>query len=96
MTQHEDRQAHEVKADELDHELDAMQERTDRLGDDIEDAGEDWERKKKDAKVPGAAGEPEEADGPQPETEYPAKREEGDGGDGEDLDSGRSLDDDDS
>jgi hypothetical protein len=61
MTEH-DREAHEAKADELERELDEMQDRTGRLGDDIEDAEEDWERKKKDSSVPGAGGEPEEAD----------------------------------
>jgi hypothetical protein len=37
--------------------------------------------------VPGAAGEPEQADGPEPEAEYPDKR----GADDEELDFGRAL-----
>ena len=69
----DDRQDHEAKADELERELDEMEQRSERLGDEIEDAGEDWERRKADDKVPGAAGEPSQADGPEPEAEYPTK-----------------------
>ena len=58
MTEHEDRGAHEAKADALERELDDMKERSDGLGGDIEDAGEDWERKKSDESVPGAGGRP--------------------------------------
>ena len=61
-------------------ELDDMQERSDELEQEIDEAREDWERKKADSSVPGAAGDPERAEeGPQPETGYPAK------GDDEDL-----------
>jgi len=93
MTQNDDREAHEAKADELERELDEMQERAERLGGDIEGAGEDWERKKKDSKVPGAGGEPEQADGPQPEAEYTNKGGDADGDEGgEDLDFGKDID----
>jgi hypothetical protein len=68
---------HEKKADELERELDEMQERSGNLEQDIESAGDDWESKKADPGVPGAAGQPSEADGPEPETEYPAKRDAG-------------------
>jgi hypothetical protein len=81
MTEHQDREAHEAKADELERELDHMQERTDRLGDEIEGAGDEWERRKTDDKVPGAGGEPSQADGPEPEAEYTNKRGDGDDGD---------------
>ena len=85
MTQHEDREAHEAKADELERELDDMQERSERLGGDIEGAGEDWEQRKADDSVPGATGEPRErAD------EDDDEAGKGDG-DGEELDFGRSL-----
>jgi hypothetical protein len=58
-------------------ELDDMQERSDRLEEEIEGVREDWERKKSDPSVPGAAGDPERADeGPQPETNYPSKGDE--------------------
>jgi hypothetical protein len=61
-------------------EVDEMQERSDRLEDEIEGVREDWERKKQDSSVPGAAGDPDRAEeGPQPETNYPSK------GDDEDL-----------
>jgi hypothetical protein len=70
MTEHQD---HEAKADEVERELDDMQEGSDRLQDEIESTGDDWERKKRDPAVPGAAGMPSEAGGPEPETEYPTK-----------------------
>jgi len=75
MTAHDDRQDHEAKAEEVERELDEMQERADRLGDEIEDTGDEWERRKADDRVPGAAGRPSEADGPDPEAEYPTKRD---------------------
>jgi hypothetical protein len=71
-----DQEQHEAKADEVERELDDMGEQSDRLEGEIDDAREDWERKKRDSKVPGAAGEPEEADEPGPETDYPAKGDE--------------------
>jgi hypothetical protein len=40
-------------------EVEEMEERSERLEDEISDAREDWERKKADSSVPGAAGEPE-------------------------------------
>jgi hypothetical protein len=74
MTEHDDdRRPDEAKADEVERELDEMSERQERLGEDISDAGEEWERRKKDSGVPGAGGRPEEADGPEPEAEYPTK-----------------------
>jgi predicted nucleic acid-binding Zn-ribbon protein len=67
-------QEHERRADELDREAADMQQRADRLEAELDDAREDWERKKRDASVPGAAGDPERAEeGPQPETSYPSK-----------------------
>ena len=55
-------------------EVDEMQERSDRLEADIKNVREDWERKKQDSSVPGAAGDPERAEeGPRPETNYPSK-----------------------
>jgi hypothetical protein len=60
-------------------ELDEMDERTDRLDEEIDEARKDWERKKADSSVPGAAGDPERAEqGPQPETSYPSKGDEDD------------------
>ena len=56
MTEHPDR--------EPERELEEMDERSERLEDDIDSAREDWERKKQDPAVPGAAGDPEQADEP--------------------------------
>ncbi len=80
MTEHEDREAHEAKADEVERELDDMQERSERLGGDIEGAGDDWERSKADESVPGATGELDDAG------------DDDDGGTGADeLDFGRDI-----
>jgi hypothetical protein len=62
---------------EPEREVEEMEERSERLEHEIEDTREDWERKKRDSGVPGAAGDPERADdGPQPETNYPSKGDE--------------------
>jgi hypothetical protein len=64
---------------DLDRDLDDLEERSDKLQDDISDAREDWERKKADSSVPGAAGDPDAAEGgPRPETSYPSKGDEED------------------
>ena len=94
MSEHKD---HEAKADDVEKQIDEMEERSERLKDEIGDTGEDWERKKRDPAVPGAAGMPDEADGPDPEAEYPTKGESGDGEDGgqpsaEQLDFGKEED----
>ena len=82
----DERRPHEAQADELEQELDQMQEQTDRLGDDIEGAGEEWDRRKADESVPGATGEPSRSDD---------EDDDGDGAaDGEELDFGRALADD--
>jgi hypothetical protein len=39
---------------EPEREVEEMEERSERLGQDIDDAREDWERKKADESVPGA------------------------------------------
>ena len=77
----DDRQDHDAKADELEREIDELQEHSDKLGDKIEGAGEDWEHRKADDSVPGATGEPRER----------ADEDESGDGDGEELDFGRSL-----
>ena len=70
MSEHRD---HEAKADDVERQLDEMDEAGERLQDDIDSTGEEWERKKRDSSVPGAAGMPSEAQGPDPESEYPTK-----------------------
>jgi hypothetical protein len=58
-------------------EVEDMEERVSKLDDQIDEVREDWERKKADSSVPGAAGDPEKAEqGPQPETNYPSKGDE--------------------
>jgi hypothetical protein len=65
---------HERRAEEAEYELADMEQQADRLGDEIEATREDWERKKRDDKVPGAGGAPQEAESdPGPEADYPAK-----------------------
>jgi hypothetical protein len=60
-----------------DPELQDMEKRSERLEREIHDVRDDWERKKSDSRVPGAAGDPEKAEeGPQPETSYPSKGDE--------------------
>jgi hypothetical protein len=70
MSEHRE---HEAKANEVERELDEMQEAGERLQGEIDATGEEWERKKRDSSVPGAAGMPSEAQGPEPEAEYPTK-----------------------
>ena len=64
-------------SEEPEREVEEMQERSDRLEQEIHDTREDWERKQRDSNVPGAAGDPDSAgSGPQPETNYPSKGDE--------------------
>jgi hypothetical protein len=65
---------HDPKADELEREVEDMEERSERLDDEIDDAREDWERKQRDPNVPGASGDPEAAESDDaPEADYPTK-----------------------
>ena len=77
MSEHE----YERQADAAERELADMEERSGKVGDQIDEARKDWEAKVADPAVPGAAGDPERAEegGRHPETAYPAK-----GGDGDD------------
>jgi len=86
---------YERQADAAERELDDMEERADKLGDDIDDAREDWEAKKADSKVPGAAGDPDRAEegGRHPETAYPAKGPDDDLADEDPTDNDRGVDD---
>jgi hypothetical protein len=79
---------HEGQADAAERELADMEERSERVGEHIEEARKDWEAKVADPGVPGAAGDPDRAEegGRHPETAYPAKGPSGEdegGGDGE-------------
>jgi hypothetical protein len=65
---------HDERAREMEREAYDMEQRSEHLEDEIEAVREDWERKKRDSSVPGAAGDPEKAEeGPQPEMDYPSK-----------------------
>jgi phage shock protein A len=67
---------HERTAEELERELDDMERQSDRLEGEIGDTRDDWERKKRDDKVPGAAGQPEQAEQDlPPEADYTSKRD---------------------
>ena len=62
MSEHE----HERRADEVERELDDMERGSERLEEDISETRDDWESKKRDPKVPGAAGDPDAAVGDLP------------------------------
>ncbi len=64
---------HQRQADELDRDLDEMEERSERLEDEISDARKDWEKKQADPSVPGAVDEDSDSGDPPPEQQYPAK-----------------------
>jgi hypothetical protein len=66
---------HEQQADAAERELQDMEERSERVGEHIDEARKDWQQKVADPGVPGAAGDPERAEegGEHPETAYPAK-----------------------
>ena len=49
---------HRDKADAAEHELADMEERSQRVGEHIDEARKDWEAKLADPAVPGAAGDP--------------------------------------
>jgi hypothetical protein len=53
---------HEQQANEAERELADMEERSERVGEHIEEARKDWEEKVADADVPGAVGDPEGAE----------------------------------
>jgi hypothetical protein len=58
---------HQEQAERLEREADAMQKQSDRLAEDIGEAREDWEAKKRDESVPGA---PTPEGGLPPEANY--------------------------
>jgi hypothetical protein len=68
-------QDHEEQAKAAERELADMEERSERVGEHIEEARKDWEAKVADPAVPGAGGDPDRAEegGKHPETAYPAK-----------------------
>ena len=66
---------HEQQADAAEREAADMQERSERVGRQIDEARKNWEAKVADPSVPGTGGDPDRAEegGRHPETAYPAK-----------------------
>jgi hypothetical protein len=66
---------HEQRIEAAEHELAELEERSERVGEQIEETRKDWDAKVADPAVPGAGGNPERAEegGRHPETAYPAK-----------------------
>jgi multidrug resistance efflux pump len=66
---------YEQQAERAERELADMQRQGERVEAHIDETRKDWEQKKADPAVPGAAGDPERAEegGRHPETAYPAK-----------------------
>jgi hypothetical protein len=60
-------QDHEEQAKQAERELADMEERSERVGEHIEEARKDWEAKQADDAVPGATGEPDEDELPPPD-----------------------------
>jgi predicted nucleic acid-binding Zn-ribbon protein len=52
---------HEQRAEQIEQEVEDLERQSKRLGDEISDTREDWERKQTDSSVPGAVGEPASA-----------------------------------
>jgi hypothetical protein len=55
---------HEEQAEQMEDEAERMEHHSDQLGDRIDDVKEDWERKERDASVPGAQPDPDEEEEP--------------------------------
>jgi hypothetical protein len=55
---------HEEQAEQMEDEAERMEHHSDQLGDRIDDVKEDWERKERDASVPGAQPDPDEDEEP--------------------------------
>ncbi len=73
---------HEQQAGRLERELQEMEERSERLGDEISDVREDWEAKRRDESVPGA---------PAPESGLPPEANPTTSGDQPPQDGGNEL-----
>jgi hypothetical protein len=92
----EDHQAPvEEKVGEAERDLADLQQRADDLGEQIDDTRDDWESKKADPSVPGAAGDPRHAEqgGRHPETAYPAKGPDDEATTADPADNDRGVDD---
>jgi hypothetical protein len=86
---------HERQAAAAERELADMEERSDRVGEHIDEARKDWQSKAADPDVPGAVGDPDRAEegGRHPETAYPAKGSSGEVSEPDPADNDRGTDD---
>jgi hypothetical protein len=66
---------HEEQAQELEREAEDMEHRSERVGDEIDEARREWEAKEDDPSVPGAQPDPD--DEQEPRTDEEPKSEEG-------------------
>jgi hypothetical protein len=57
---------HEERADRMEEDAERMEEHSEQLGDRIDDAQGDWERKEQDPAVPGARPDPGDDEEPMP------------------------------
>jgi|tagenome__1003787_1003787.scaffolds.fasta_scaffold19607830_3 hypothetical protein len=57
---------HEEQAEALEREADELRRRSRQLGDQIDEAQEDWANKQRDDSVPGATGEPRDPEAEEP------------------------------
>ena len=68
-------EGYDKQVDAAEREVADMEERSERVGEQIEETRKDWDAKVSDPAVPGAGGDPDRAEegGRHPETAYPAK-----------------------
>jgi uncharacterized protein YukE len=62
MAESEERELKKVET-EYEHEADELEQRSDQLGEDIDDVRQEWKRKRGDSQVPGALPEDDDAEG---------------------------------
>ena len=86
---------HREPAEAAEQELANMEERSERVGEHIEEARKDWEAKLADPAVPGAGGDPDRAEegGRHPETAFPAKGSSEEVSEPDPLDNDHGVDD---
>ena len=91
----EEERDHEAKVQEAERELADMEQRSEQVEERIDETRDDWEAKKADPNVPGAAGDPERADegGRHAETAYPAKGPDDEATTSDPADNDRGTDD---
>ena len=86
---------HQRQADAAERELADMEERSQRVGEHIDEARKDWDAKVADSSVPGAGGDPDRAEegGRHPETAYPGKGPDDEFANEDAADNDRGVDD---